>query len=128
MTTLSWNCQGIGPPWKVRFLKDVISQERPNFVFLCETICKKEKMEFLRVKLGFEGMVVVEPQGRSGGLAFLWREKEQVNLLGLSQHHIDVGVSVEGLGEWRITGIFDRYWSSRYGFNRPPIYMGEGKG
>ncbi|XP_074327612.1 uncharacterized protein LOC141665526 [Apium graveolens] len=63
-------------------------------------------MEFLRMKLGYEGMVVVEPQGRSGGLAFFWRDRDQANLLSLSQHHIDVEVSVDGLGDWRITGVY----------------------
>lgn len=51
-------------------------------------------------------MIIVEPQGRSGGLALLWKEKEHANLLSLSQNHIDVGVSVEGLGEWRLTGFY----------------------
>ncbi|KAL8114965.1 hypothetical protein AgCh_021696 [Apium graveolens] len=55
---------------------------------------------------GYEGMVVVEPQGRSGGLAFFWRDRDQANLLSLSQHHIDVEVSVDGLGDWRITGVY----------------------
>lgn len=106
MTTLSWNSQGIGPPRKVRFLTDVIRQERPNFVFLGETICKKDKIEFLRMKLGFEGMVVVDPQGRSGGLAFLWCDSDQEKLMSLSQNHIDVEVTVEGMGVWRITGMY----------------------
>ncbi|KAL8103333.1 hypothetical protein AgCh_027776 [Apium graveolens] len=61
-------------------------------------------MEFLRSKLGFEGMVLVESQGRSGGLAFLWRECEQANLLSLSQHHIDMEVTVDGLRDMELIG------------------------
>lgn len=44
------------------------------FVCLCETLAKKEKMEWVRRKIGFEGMIVVEPIGRSGGLAFYGRK------------------------------------------------------
>lgn len=106
MSSLSWNCQGLGLPWKVRFLMDVVRQEKPTFVFLCETLTNKEKMDWIRMKLGFEGMVVVESRGRSGGLALLWREKNQANLLNFSQNHIDMEVRVEGLGEWRLTGLY----------------------
>lgn len=37
-------------------------------------------MESLRLALGFEGMVVVEAQGHSGGLAMLWKHNEEVQL------------------------------------------------
>lgn len=62
MITISWNCQGLGLPWKVQFLQDIVRQEKPTCIFLCETISNKTKMEKIRHKLGFEGMVVVEPR------------------------------------------------------------------
>lgn len=64
MKTLSWNCQGLGLPWKIQFLKDVISQEKPRCIFICETIRSKTKMEIIRLKLGFNGILVVEPMGK----------------------------------------------------------------
>lgn len=48
--------------------------EKPNCIFLCETLSNKKKMEPVREKLGFDGMIVVESIGRSGGLAILWEE------------------------------------------------------
>lgn len=57
MSTLSWNCQGIGSPWKVRFLQDVIRQERPSVIFLCETLSSKVHMKRIRLKLNFQGMI-----------------------------------------------------------------------
>lgn len=69
MSTISWNCQGLGPPWKLQFLKDVVRQERPSVVFLCETLSNKEKMEWVCSRLNFPGMIIVEAQGRSGGLS-----------------------------------------------------------
>lgn len=92
MNTLSWNCQGMGLPWKVQFLKDIVTQEKPKFIFLCETISNKTKMEAIRIKLGFEGMFVVEPVGRSGGLVMLWRDSEDISLRSWSHSHIDVEV------------------------------------
>lgn len=106
MTTLSWNFQGIGPPWKFQFLQDVIHQERLTIVFLCETLCGKVKMERLRARLGFQGLLVIEAQGRSGGLAILWNETDQVSLISLSNHHIDVEVNINGMQPWRLTGFY----------------------
>ncbi|KAK1366218.1 hypothetical protein POM88_041779 [Heracleum sosnowskyi] len=106
MSTVSWNCQGMGPPWKLRFLQDVIRQERPSIVFLCETLSNKEKMEWVQARLGFKGMIVVEAQGRSGGLALLWKETNQVKLISLLKHHIDVEVNINGMQTWRLTGFY----------------------
>lgn len=89
MKTLSWNCQGLGLPWKIQFLKDVISQEKLRCIFLCETIRSKTKMEIIRLKLGFNGILVVEPMGKNGGLALLWKDIEKINLRSMSQNHVD---------------------------------------
>lgn len=72
MNVLAWNCQGLGSPGKIRFLKELTRMERPSFVFLCETISSYQKMEDLCGVLGFEGFIAVEPQGRSSR-AFLNR-------------------------------------------------------
>ncbi|KAK1401084.1 Endonuclease/exonuclease/phosphatase family protein [Heracleum sosnowskyi] len=106
MSVLSWNCRGVGLPWNVRFLKDVVRQEKPVFIFLCETIGRKDRVEWVRRQLGYEGMVVVEPQGRSGGLALLWKETDQGNLLSYSQNHIDIEVRMEDTAAWRLTGVY----------------------
>ncbi|XP_074336620.1 uncharacterized protein LOC141673779 [Apium graveolens] len=63
-------------------------------------------MEQIRVMLGYEGMIVVEPQGRSGGLALLWKNSNQASLVSLSQNHIDVHTCIDGMVPWRLTGIY----------------------
>lgn len=100
MTALSWNCQGLGLPWKVQFLKNVVQQHKPTFLFLCETLCNKVKMESIYRSLNYEGMVVVEAQGRSGGMALLWKQEDQENLISLSNNHIDIETTVLGMGTW----------------------------
>lgn len=44
--------------------------------------------------LGFEGAFSVDVQGRSGGIALLWRYKEEVQLLSYGKNHIDVKVDI----------------------------------
>ncbi|KAK1373805.1 hypothetical protein POM88_029998 [Heracleum sosnowskyi] len=78
MKTLSWNCRGVGLPWNIQFLSDVVRQEKPMVIFLCEKLARKSKMEWVQMRLGFQGMFVVDCIGRSGGLALLWQENDQV--------------------------------------------------
>uniref|UniRef100_A0A803PEK6 Reverse transcriptase domain-containing protein n=1 Tax=Cannabis sativa TaxID=3483 RepID=A0A803PEK6_CANSA len=106
MNALSWNCRGLGNPWAFQFLKEIISQKKPKMVFLCETKCAKERVEWVGRNLGFEGVFIVEAQGRSGGLAFLWKVSQEGHVVGFSHHHIDFVVREEGKAEWRLTGVY----------------------
>lgn len=56
----------------------MIHQERPSFIFLYETLDNKGRMEKLRRELKFEGLLSVNAVGKSGGLALMWKYKDQV--------------------------------------------------
>ncbi|XP_074378357.1 uncharacterized protein LOC141719892 [Apium graveolens] len=45
-------------------------------------------------------------EGRSGGLALLWKNVGDFNLSSLSKNHIDGVVSIEGREDWRLTGFY----------------------
>ncbi|XP_060965523.1 uncharacterized protein LOC133034453 [Cannabis sativa] len=64
------------------------------------------KVDHLSRVLGFEGCFVVEYQGRSGGLAMLWKNQEKVSVDTFSENHIDCKVSFEGQREFRFTGVY----------------------
>uniref|UniRef100_A0A803Q660 Reverse transcriptase n=1 Tax=Cannabis sativa TaxID=3483 RepID=A0A803Q660_CANSA len=66
MSTISWNCRGLGNPRAFQFLQDICVEKKPNFLFLCETLCKKEVVDRVKAKLGFESCFTVEAQGRKG--------------------------------------------------------------
>ncbi|KAL8132768.1 hypothetical protein AgCh_008304 [Apium graveolens] len=85
---------------------DLVDQERPSFIFLCETKDSKGRLERVRRELRFDGMLTVDPQGRSGGLTLMWKEKDQVKLRSISRNHIDVEVCSENKDMWRLTGIY----------------------
>lgn len=106
MSVLSWNRRGIGLPSKIQFLKDVVRQERPDFIFLCETNDNKNKMERARRALRFDGLISVDAVGKSGGLAFLWRHKDQAQLRSESRNHIDMEINMNGKDRWRLTGVY----------------------
>lgn len=81
MSLLSWNCRGLGQPPSVCDLRRLVKEKKPTFLFLMETRLRNLKMQALRVNLGFEGMLTVEPVGTRGGLAFLWMNSREVEVL-----------------------------------------------
>ncbi|XP_019175839.1 PREDICTED: uncharacterized protein LOC109171159 [Ipomoea nil] len=112
MSTLSWNCRGLGNPRTVREIEDIVSRKKPDFVFLMETKFNRDHAERLRVKLGFEGLFNVDNSGLSGGMAMLWRANSMANLIGYSNNYIDIEVTIPGFDKWRMTGF--------YGFPKRP--------
>ncbi|XP_074359411.1 uncharacterized protein LOC141698585 [Apium graveolens] len=105
MSIICWNCHEFGIPWALQFRKEITLQKKPKY-FFCEILCKKAAVEKIRRRLGFEGMVSVDTNGHSGGLALLWRNKKEVNLCSFRKNHIDaIVVSNEGLN-YRLTGIY----------------------
>lgn len=106
MNMLSWNCRGVGLPWNIQFLSDLVRTEKPMIIFLCEMLARKSKIEWVQLRLDYQGFFVVEPVGRSGGLALLWKESEQVELLDFSQNHVDVIIIMENGDLWHLTGLY----------------------
>ena len=106
MSTLSWNCRGLGNPRTIQALKGLVMDLKPNFIFLMETLLIRPKLEHLQKQLGYEGMFVVDCRGHSGGLALLWKERGWVKLLKYSRNFIDVQVTSQSWATWHLTGFY----------------------
>ena len=78
--------------WAVQFLTEAVLQKKPKIVFLCETLCKQDIVEKVKNILGFEGVITLESQGRSGSIALLWHNKEEVQLLSYIKSYIEFSV------------------------------------
>lgn len=78
----------------------------PSILFLCETRLRKDKAEWIRVKLGFEDCFVVEATGKSGGLMLLWTNNVESTLLSYSISHMDVIVSINDGCPCRLTDFY----------------------
>jgi exonuclease III len=89
---LSWNCRGLGNPWAVQALISLVRTKKPHLVFLIETKMMKNKVEFIRIKLGYDRMFVVDCKGRSGGLLLLWNSESHMEIQNFSRHHINAVV------------------------------------
>jgi hypothetical protein len=107
MILISWNCRGIGHPQTVRDLCQLVKDKKPSILFLIETISQKHKMEWLRVRLGFEGLLAVDPVGRSRGLALFWKEDVGLEIQNYSHRHITVVIQGTNFNKsWRFTGFY----------------------
>jgi hypothetical protein len=88
-------------------LRQMVKTKKPCFMFLIETLCSKNRMEWIRVKLGFAECFVVDPVGRSDGLALLWRDVGALEIYNFSLRYINATVmDRNGLPLWKLTGFY----------------------
>ena len=107
MSIVSWNCRGLGNLWTVWELRQLLKEKKPNIVFLMKTKLRSNKMERVRVQLGFKHMFVVDSVGKSGGLALFWTMDAGVEIQNYSRRHINAKVcSSPAKPPWKFTGFY----------------------
>ena len=89
MSTMAWNCRGLGNRRTVRAFEKVMSSEDPSFIFLMETKLVISEMDGIKDGLNRSQWLVVLRKGRSGGLALLWKKELKVDVQSFSDSHID---------------------------------------
>ncbi|KAL5842737.1 hypothetical protein ACOSQ3_013340 [Xanthoceras sorbifolium] len=106
MKLFVWNIRRLGSPRAVQALLLLYKKHLPDLMFLVETKVDNCVMERIRVKLGFVGKLVVNSEGRSGGLCLFWSKNTVVDLLSFSRFHIDVKISSVCNKTWRFSGFY----------------------
>ncbi|GAU48556.1 hypothetical protein TSUD_405720 [Trifolium subterraneum] len=103
MIILSWNYRGLGGPSAIPNLRKLARLHKPDILFLSETLAYARHLETIRVMLGFDSCLAVDVEGRSGGLAVLWKESSNCSILNYTRNFINLLVDDEQRGEWRLT-------------------------
>lgn len=106
MSTISWNCRGLGNPWTVQELLDLVFTKKPKFVFLMELKVSRDYVDRIKIKMYFEGLFYVQNAGFSGGIALLWKENHVGQLISYSTNYIDISVKIVGMLDWRLTCFY----------------------
>jgi hypothetical protein len=76
------------------------------FVSYIETKALSNKLYDVRRTLGFEGLFSVDPVGREGGLALLWKVAREVEIVNYSLRHISANICVGSRGcSWMFIGF-----------------------
>ncbi|TYG83632.1 hypothetical protein ES288_D01G184300v1, partial [Gossypium darwinii] len=95
MKIFCWNCRGVRNPATVCELKQLLVANAPDVVFLCETKIHSNGFPRIRSRCRLKGCLAVNSDGKSGGLALLWREGVTVDVQNFSNYHIDSLVSTQ---------------------------------
>jgi hypothetical protein len=107
MSILCWNCRGLGNPRTVRDLCRLVKEKKPKLVFLIETKLRTDKLERIRIRIGFNSVFGVDSVGRSGGLALLWSDEISVEVQNYSRRHVNALVCLSSSGpKWVFTGFY----------------------
>jgi exonuclease III len=106
MIILSWNCRGLTKPGAVPNLRNLVRGHHPDVLFLFETLSNARAMESIRVTLGFDSCLSVDVEGRSGGIAVLWKASSNCRIINYSRNYINLIVEDPIKGEWRLTGYY----------------------
>ena len=85
MSTISWNCRGLGNPQTVRELRKIVKQEGPALLCVMETKIKGKRVEDLKFSLGFLGCFAIDSDGLSGGIGLFWSKDVDVKLENFSR-------------------------------------------
>ena len=102
-----WNFRDAGSPLTVSQLEEVVRLHSPELVFLAETKNKKFFMNKIRMRLRYDSLFVVDPIGRAGGLAVLWRRDLVVKRVLFTDFTIELNVEGKGTEEdWWFVGIY----------------------
>ena len=106
MNLLVWNCRGLGNRRAVDDLGEIIQAKDPEIVFLSETWSTKEHMEYIKLKLNFNGLFTVTNKAKGGGLALMWKNNSDVWVDSFSSYHIDAIIKGGTEDAWRLTGFY----------------------
>lgn len=72
-----------------------------------ETKICHNRMQQVRRKIGFEGMLLVDPVGLSGGIALLWKFADEVIIENYSRHLINATIVLGGsIESWKLMGFY----------------------
>lgn len=115
MRITAWNFRGLGNGPTVCGLLDLQKQVDPDILFLSKTKLDGRRMERFKWILGMSNMVVKDCDGKSGGLALMWKKEINIVLHNYSRYHIDVEVVERDGFKWRFTGVYgepvrDKKW------------------
>lgn len=64
------------------------------------------RIEEVRMALGFYKAFMVDNQGRSGGLAMLWRSSVRGEMVNFSKNFISLNIEVDNVGSWILIGFY----------------------
>ena len=99
MSLLCWNFRGLRNPQTDQKLGDLIQAQDLLVVFMTETWLDKARLEEIRVRYKFGGLIEVVKESRGGGVAVFWKAEYDFLVDTYSLNHIGAIVNKGKKGE-----------------------------
>ncbi|MCI22403.1 endonuclease/exonuclease/phosphatase family protein, partial [Trifolium medium] len=90
-------------PSAIPNLRNIAQGHRPDVLFLSETLSKAQKLESIRVMLKYDSCLSIDVEGRSGGLAVMWKDNVKCKVMNYSRNFINLIIEDGEKGDWRLT-------------------------
>ncbi|MBA0817826.1 hypothetical protein Gohar_022187, partial [Gossypium harknessii] len=90
----------------VRELKQLLVANVPGILFLCKTKVHSNEFSRIQSRCRMGGCLAVNSEGKSGGLALMWREDVDVTIQTYSKFHIDSLIKLDNGEVIRFTGFY----------------------
>lgn len=92
----------------------MVREKRHAVVYLIETKVQQKWMEQIKRKLAMKNGLMINPIGLKGGLAILWDEEVDLEIINLSSFHIHTKINNTGNPQfWHLTGFYDNPETSK---------------
>ncbi|XP_057809017.1 uncharacterized protein LOC131023491 [Salvia miltiorrhiza] len=105
MNVLVWNARGLGSSRAFHELHRLIAGTSSSVLFISEMKVTAKKASWWRSSLHFDGQLVVDSKGASGGLMIFWIDSCVLNVSSYSNGHIDCMIKTNEMW-WRFTGFY----------------------
>ncbi|KAK8264561.1 hypothetical protein V6Z12_D12G118100 [Gossypium hirsutum] len=106
MKIFCWNCHGVGNPATIRELKQLLVANVSDILFLCETKVHSNEFSRIQSRCRMGGCLAVSSEGKSNGLAMMWREDVDVTIQTYSKFHIDSLIKLDNGEVIRFTSFY----------------------
>ncbi|XP_050241136.1 uncharacterized protein LOC126690037 [Quercus robur] len=106
MRLLSWNCQGHGNLWTIQSLHKLVREQVLDVCFLMETRLDKSGFEMHCGDLPFKNKLILKKPNSGGGLALLWKEEMNLDVINFTDNHILAKVMEDDGFVWHLTGFY----------------------
>lgn len=107
LVILSWSIRGAINLVGKHHIRELVRKYRPSIVILVETHCPFGSVERFWNTLGYEGSVISEAQGQSGGIWILMEKGSLYSVSAIDNFHQAVSFSIQvGNMKWVCTAIY----------------------
>ena len=90
-----WNCQELANPWIDCSLRKLVREQTPTMCFLMETRLDKEGFDKLYSNLQYQNKVIVKHSDSGGGLALLWKNDINMEVVNYIANHVLARITEE---------------------------------